>query len=195
MKARHLLASLLFVAPLSAQELTFRGLVEEDDELPGSYCLDCSDAVLTSSTVVLGDFVDMDVELTGTWNGNLVDPIIDVTAITPMAANFEITTTEIIGDPATFSVTGPVGAPAGTFYARGRGFVPFNGSIFLLQPATVTPVGFGSVGATGIFDATVNIPNNPALIGLVAYGQGFWFEAGQVNLTNARCFRVEGPKE
>lgn len=187
------LISLLFASPLSSQELTFRGGIEEDEDQPGNYCLDGSDATLTSSTLTLGDFLETDLELRGIWNRSYAKPSVEVTAITPVTANFQVTSSRFIGEPATFSVTGPVGAPAGTFYARGRGFIPFNGTVFQMQLSSVTTVGLGVVGPSGVFEATIDIPNNPALIGLVAYGQGFWFEAGQVKMTNTECFRVEDP--
>ena len=67
------------------------------------------------------------------------------------------------------------------------------GSMFLLDLGTVAPVGFGVVGADGIFESTINIPNNPALIGINAYGQGFWYESGLVKLTGTQCIRVLAP--
>lgn len=193
MKRLTLLCTLLLASPLASQQLTIRGVVEPDEDAPGSFCLDCTDAVLTSSTVNLADFAEVAVELTGSWNGSATDPVLDVTAIAPLPASFAITGSDVIGESLAFRIAGPAGHLAATFYARDRGFTALPSGVLLLDLATMASLGAGVVSAEGVFQVTTNIPNNPALVGLDAYGQGFLFSAGTLTFTNVDCFRVRAP--
>ncbi|MBL8724325.1 MAG: hypothetical protein JNK49_09775 [Planctomycetes bacterium] len=124
---------------------------------------------LHSSTVNLVQYHNLDVVLTGTWNGNLVE----VTSVQLTNETFSISGNVRIGSRADFSTVGPIGLPAANLVAFNGGFsVPIADLAFQLAPSSTVVLAVGSIGNGGEMKSRMDIPNVPSLVGLRLYGQG-----------------------
>lgn len=124
---------------------------------------------LHSSAVNLLQYHDLDVVLTGTWNGSLIE----VVSVQLTNETFSISGNVRIGSRADFSTVGPIGLPAANLVAFGGGFsVPIADLAFQLAPSTTVVLAVGSIGNGGELKSRLDIPNVPSLVGLRLYGQG-----------------------
>ena len=187
------LSLLLIGGAASAQQVSFRGKVEDVSGTTNQFIVDCTDVDLTSSAFNLNTFVGSQTRITGNWNGSIANPAVDVTAIELVAETFEIGGGGKIGDDATFGVTGTPGSPFAMFLSFGPSFVPFRAAgAVMVDPATLSPVASGVIGAAGNFQLKVQIPNNPALVGITIHGQGaIGLGGGNLLLTNPDCKTLE----
>ncbi len=123
---------------------------------------------LVSTSVNILAYHDQDVVMTGTWNGTVVD----VTSIQPTVESFSLSGQGRIGRRLDFSTVGPIGALAVNCAALGSGFaVPAADLALQLQPASLVVMGAGTIGGGGEFKVRLDIPDEPALVGLRLFGQ------------------------
>ena len=189
----HTLAVLTVLASASqAQEVTFRGKVEDVQGTFNQFFLDCTDTQLTSAAFNLNPFVGQVVEISGQWNGSGANPSVDVTAIAPATETFEIGGGAKLGEVSTLGFTGAPGSNVLGFVSLAPSFVPFDGNNTVLIDLNQTVVTrTGTIGGTGIVQLGFGIPNNPALGGLEIYGQGGILQGGAWTLTNPDCKEID----
>jgi hypothetical protein len=195
MNMRLLLAPIaLFAAATSAnaQQVAMRGQVDDMPGHPGRYLVDCTNAELTSSVVNLSSFIGLEVELNGSWNGSSTTPVVDVATMSAVNKLFDISGTGKIATDATFEVTSAPGDFTVMFAALDFGFAPAHrAGVLLLSLSPMLTVGSGIVAADGTFQLTGKVPNDPALDGIVIYGQAFVaFAAGGATLSNPDCLTL-----
>lgn len=183
---------LLSASAVSAQQLSFRGKVEDVSGTANQFFVDCTDVDIQSSTINLNAFVGLQTQITGNWNGSAASPLVDVTAIQAVSETFEIGGGGKIGQQATFRVDGAPGSPFAMFSSLGTSFFPFRSGVVLLDLGTLNLIGTGVIGGAGNVEIKVQVPNNPALIGLTVFGQGaIGMGGGNVLLTNPDCKTLE----
>jgi len=123
---------------------------------------------LQSSTINLVQYHDLDVMLTGTWNGSVVD----VTSVQVVGESFSISGNAHLGTSADYSTTGSDGDIAIHFAALGNGFsVPIADVALQLDPTRTAVLDAGVISG-GEYQSQLAIPNVPSLVGLRIYGQG-----------------------
>jgi len=192
MSLRSLLVPIVFLAAaasVNAQSVKLRGKVEDS---AGRFVVGCTDTQLTSSTIDLNAYVGTQVEIDGTWNGSATDPAVDVTAIDAIAKLFEVGGNGKLGGEVSFKITSTPGDFGVMFAALDVSFLPAHraGTLFLPFGSMLT-VATGFVGAAGTFEVKGNVPDDPALDGLVAYGQAFVaFVGGGAALSNPDCITL-----
>jgi hypothetical protein len=192
MKMHRFLAPIVLAAlstSLSAQTVTLRGKVEDNPALPGTFMLGCTDTALTSAGPNLVPFDGLQVQLTGTWNGSSTAPSVDVTSIATAAKLFEVGGGGTIGKDISFKVTSAPGDLAVMFAALDANFVPAHSlGVLFLSLTPMLHVATGTVAGDGTFEVKGTIPNDPALDGVVVYGQAVvGFTAGGATLSNPDC--------
>lgn len=126
---------------------------------------------LDGSLVSLAPYLDKQVDLTGTWNGSVVTPIITVTSIQLATESFSISGTTRLGDRLRFNAIAPQGTMAANVLGFARAFVPMLPLVFNLDPTTAIVLGSGPTNGAGEFKSDLSIPNDPALVGLRFYGE------------------------
>ena len=186
------IVSLLLLASVStAQQVTFRGKVEDVQGTQNQFVLDCTNAELTSATIDLNAFVAMSAEMTGQWNGSVTAPMVVVETLTLVPETFEIGGGAKIGDTSTLSFTATPGDLAIGVLSIAPTFVPFRraNGVILANSATSHRLlqRFGTVGGTGILEIPFMIPNDPSLVGFDIYGQGALAAGGTIRMTNPDC--------
>ncbi len=190
MRPSAVLTTLCLLASITtAQNVTFRGQVEDVQGTQNQFVVDCSNVQLVAPAINLQTFVGLQTEITGTWNGSSVAPSVTVSAIQAVAESFEIGGKGEIGDELTFGVTGPVGRPTAMFASLGSTFAPLAGAgAVFIDLGIARPIASGIIPGGGNLQVKVAIPNNPNLVGTTVYGQaGILAAPGQIFLTNNDC--------
>lgn len=172
-------AALLGLASiLPAQVVTMRGEVADGRATGCYYCPGYQYVIkwigtrLDASVVNLAPYLNQQVEVTGNWNGSLTTPIITVTAVRLVAESFSIAGSTRIGDKLRLNSISTTGDLAANVIAFSRSFVPMLPLVVSLDPATAFVLGSGATNGNGEFKSDLDIPNDPALVGLRVYGQG-----------------------
>ncbi len=186
-------ASMLFAATaVFAQDVSFSGHVQDGKAVcyycPGfEFVLDNTHASLHSSTIALAPFVGSYVTGTGHWNGSTTTPSIEVTAIQVVPEAFSIGGGGTIGKKMSFNVQAAPGVTAVSVLSFKDGFVPMGTwGTFFLDPLQFFVLGQGVTDSNGQFAIKIDVPNEPALIGLKVFGQaGILGSAGNWTLTNS----------
>jgi hypothetical protein len=168
----------------SAQTVTLRGKVEDVSGTTGQFFVDCTDVDLSSALFNLNLFVGQQVEIGGTWNGSVGSPAVVVTEIQAVPESFEIGGGGKIGKSAQPTVTAAPGSLAFTFASMSSSFLPLGTAGTGFLGGAVVPTGSGTVGGSGILQLSIQIPNDPTLVGFNVFGQAvvvdpglsaFWF--------------------
>jgi hypothetical protein len=168
----------------SAQSVTLRGKVEDVSGTTGQFFVDCTDVDLSSALFNLNLFVGQQVEIGGTWNGSVGSPAVVVTEIQAVPESFEIGGGGKIGESAQPTVTAAPGSLAFTFASMSSSFLPLGTAGTGFLGGVVVPTGSGTVGGSGILELSIQIPNDPTLVGFNVFGQAvvvdpgltaFWF--------------------
>jgi hypothetical protein len=184
-----LIAVFALIAGLAqAQAVHFRGKVED---ISGSnrFVIDCTNVELTSSQFDLNQFLGDQVDASGTWNGSTTTPVIEVTAIQIVARLFEVGGNGKIGGELTFEVTSNPGDMTAVFASIASGFIPTpNAGTFFLALQPLLLIGRGTIPGGGTLQLHVNVPNDPALVGITVFGQALLaFTAGGTLWSNPDC--------
>jgi hypothetical protein len=178
-------AILSVAAAASAQDVTFRGKVEDTN--PTGFVVAGSNTVLTSSTVNLNAAVGAHFLVTGTWNGSVSAPSVVVTQLTPVAESFSIGGNGKLGEFIDFNALAAPGDLAVVVASLSATmFVPVDGAgVAFIDVTNMLVIGVGTVGGNGEYKASVLVPNNAALQGLDLFGQGVVFpQSGAPFATN-----------
>ena len=143
---------------------------------------------LQSSTVNLNLFINQYVELTGTWNGT----VLNVTSAQLTPETFSIGGNTSIGHtirPTTMSTPGDL---ALNIAALGTTFlVPFADIALMMNPASAVILGAGITNGNGEFKSDIDLPNDPSIVGVRVFGQGIVFTpAGAIFSTNVDAKEV-----
>lgn len=175
---RVLSASILFAAALSAQTVTVRGELGDGRATgcyycPGSrYVVKWTETQIDSSTINLALYLNQQLQLTGTFNGTLARPSIDVTAVQVVTETYSFSGQSRIGSRLRPSTHAAAGDLAFNLIALDAGFASAGGSMtVLMDPATTMVLGFGVCDNNGEFRSNADIPNVPALVGQRVFGQ------------------------
>jgi hypothetical protein len=172
----------LIAANADAQEVTFRGKVEDGEDLcyycPGfGYIVNGSKTTLSSSTLNLELYVGSHVVGTGMWNGSATAPNIHVTSLVVTPETFTIGGGHELGDFIDFtaySAPGDMAVVAGAVGASS--FVPLGAAgVAFLDFSSVRIMGIGEVDDNGEYSAEFFVPDLPAFQGLTVFGQGVVF--------------------
>jgi len=186
-----ILALLLMSSPLLAQDVTFSGKVENGEgvchDCPGfDFVLDYTHTSISSATIDLKPFVGLYVKGEGHWNGSVTTPALDVTSLTVVPQSFSIGGGGSIGKTLKFTTFASPGDLAFVMASTKDSFVPSPGvGILFLDPLHLSFLGSGFVGGGGEFTLKVDVPNDPALIGLSVFGQAGLFTGGALTTTNS----------
>ena len=185
--------ALLFSATVAqAQEVTFRGQVEDVSGTANQFIVDCTNTSLTSAVFNLNLFLDQEVEITGQWNGSSINPSVSVEAIQAVPEVFEIGGGAKLGEFSSLGFTTQPGTPVFGFLSLAPGFTPFGAdSVILIDTTQVVLTRSGVVGGSGILELPFFIPDSPGLIGLELFAQGATLEAGGFVVTNPDCKTVD----
>lgn len=182
----------LFASSSFAQEVTFDGKVEDGENVcyycPGfDFVLDNTHVSLVSPNIPLLPLVGQYVHGTGMWNGSTTAPKITVTTIQVVPQSFSIGGNGSIGGEMRFTANAAPGSLAILTLGFKDGFVPFGawGTLFL-APNQMIVLGQGTTDGGGEFSIEIDIPDQPALIGLHVFGQGAVVPpGGLLSLTNS----------
>lgn len=189
-KALALAALLVLTATSNAQEVSFVGKVEDVSGTTNQFFVDCTNAQLTSA-INLNPFNGEVVSITGTWNGSVNNPSVNVETIALAAETFEIGGGAKIGDTSNLGFTGQPGDNVVGFLATGSTFLPTIDQVIMIDPTKIRVTLAGTIGGSGILEMQFPIPNNPSLIGFEIFGQGaFVADDGTVTLTNPDCKEI-----
>lgn len=165
-----LVLPLVFGSLCHAQPVHFRGKVE--DVGGNQFIVACTSTKLTSGTLNLQDYVGLQVEAKGNWNGLVTTPTVDVTAAAVVARTFEVGGNGKIGGDLIFAVTSTPGDFTVMLLAPGPSFIPSTErGVFFLDPRPLLKIGSGIVPGTGTLEVKVSVPNDPTLVGLAIHGQ------------------------
>jgi hypothetical protein len=190
MKLPYLSLSLLTLSSLAAaQHATLRGKVEDVSGTTDQFIIDCANVDLTSATFDLNLFVGSHVEIQGIWDGSTTSPLVDVTAILEVPESFELGGGGKIGSPLKPSVTGTPGALAITMGAVSNAFLPLGTFGTILLGGTTFHTGSGTIPAGGTLELSIEVPNDPTLVGVDVFGQAAILDTGASTLlfTNPDC--------
>ena len=143
---------------------------------------------LQSTAVNLNLFQNSSCRLQGTWNGTVL------TVTSAVAANdtFSIGGNGHIGNKFHFTTSAAAGDIALNLVALSTAQnLLFGNQFFMLNPLTTQPLTADIVGGGGQHTSDLDIPNNPALVGLRVFGQGFVLQQnGPIRLTNVDAKEV-----
>jgi len=189
MKPSIALALLALSTPALAQDVTFRGKVEDVSGTANQFFLDCTDVDLSSGAFNLNDFVGQQVEIEGSWNGSVANPAVVVNAIQAVIESFEIGGGGKIGELAHPSVTAAPGSLAFTFASLSTSFLPLGASGVGFLGGNVFGTGSGTIPGGGILELNIPVPNDPSLIGVDIFGQAIVADpgTGAFEFTNPDC--------
>lgn len=143
---------------------------------------------LQSTAVNLNLFQNGSCTLQGTWNGT----VLTVTSAVASPDNFSIGGNGHIGNQFHFTTDGDNGDLALNLIAFDTTFLPvFGDQALQLDPASAAPLSAGLIGSNLQWKSDLDIPNNPALVGVRAFGQGFLLKPnGTIKLTNVDAKEV-----
>ena len=128
---------------------------------------------LHSNSINLLQYHSLDVKVTGTWNGSLVE----VSAVELVNESFSISGNAHLGTSADYNTTGANGDIAINLAALGNSFlVPIQDVALQLNPAQMAILDAGVISG-GQYQSSLVIPNVPSLVGLRIYGQGVVLQA------------------
>jgi hypothetical protein len=172
--------SLLVAAALTAQQqVELRGELVDGRATGCYYCpnvgfaIKFSETPVHSSTINLTPFLQQQVQMVANWNGSLSAPDFDVTAISIVTETFSDAGGARISQNFRFTTHAGPGDLAFNAIAFGNGLaVPFGTLAILINPANAVLLGFGVTDGNGEFRTTVQLPNDPALVGLRVFSQG-----------------------
>lgn len=174
---RFLLATTLTLAAgLGAQTVVARGELADGRATGCYYCpgyqyvIKFAGTRLESPTVNLAQFVNQQVEFTGTWTGSLLN----VTAARVVAESFSITGNGRIGSRYRWNAVAAPGDLAIHALSFGTGFLPLGDVAVQLAPLSTVVLGLGIVNGAGEAKADLDIPNVPALVGVRLNGQALF---------------------
>jgi len=188
-RARRLLVSLFVlggVSLASAQTVTVRGVVEDDG---ATFVLGCTPLTLVSAGPNLNALLGQDVEAVGTVIG---PHLLSVSSATPVTDVFQLNNNAQIGGTLKFEVTGPPGRLEQFYVAVSNGFVVVKGMGWFLGLTAQHLLVQGVIPATGKLQMTLNIPNNPILVGLDVFLQDVRLTAGSpLQLGNPDCVTIQ----
>jgi hypothetical protein len=172
----------LIAATADAQDVTFRGKIEDGEDIcyycPGfGYIVNGSKTTLSSSTLNLELYVGSHVIGTGTWNGSSSAPNIHVTSLVVTPETFSIAGGGDLGDFISFNAYGSPGDLAVVAGAlSGASFVPIGtAGVSFLDLSTVRILGIGTIDGGGEYSSEFFVPDMPAFQGLTVFGQGVVF--------------------
>lgn len=182
----------LFASSSFAQEVTFDGKVENGEAVcyycPGfDFVLDNTHVSLVSPTIALLPYVGQYVHGAGVWNGSTTAPKITVTSIAIVPQAFSIGGNGHTGGTVQFTAAGVPGSTGIVLMGFADGFVPFGawGCLFL-NPTQMFVLGQGTLGGNGQYSIKIDVPDEPALIGLKLFGQAALVpQNGTLQLTNS----------
>jgi hypothetical protein len=160
-----------------------------------THMVECTDVLLTSSTVDLGSLVGQTVDL----QGNLVPALgcvtLDVTSAAPATARTRLTALQgtRLNRPIIVTTTAPAGSSVFYVFSGGSGFVPLGPFGSLLVDFTTAQVRGPDI-SIGIALHTWTIPDDPTLVGV-----NIWIQTAMVailpapegRLLNAICFTIQ----
>ena len=195
MKLPIALSAILTITSLAnAQDVTFKGKVEDVSGTAGQFVVDCTSVDLSSTAFNLNLFVGQQVEIQGTWNGSVANPAVVVNAIQSVPESFELGGGGKIGDVAQPTVTAAPGSLAFTFASLSTSFLPLGSAGVGFLGGNPFKTGSGTVGGAGILELNVPIPNDPSLIGVTVYGQAIVVDpgTGAFEFTNPDCKELKG---
>jgi len=193
---RLLLPSLLLfglagsAAARSQQQVTFRGMF--DDDGTGFYTIACSNVTVTSSTVSLQAFTGQFNLITGNWNGDPANPVVDVTAIQKTAKSFELTGNNHLGGTVQFVTLANPGETASVFWSADKLFTPIQQrGALMMDPRFINYLGTGTIPADGSLELPLAVPSSTSLVGVRILGQaGVWTAPNSYYITNSGCKSV-----
>jgi hypothetical protein len=176
----RLVSTLLAAAALTAQQqVELRGELVDGRATGCYYCpnvgfaIKFSETPVHSTTINLTPFLQQQVQMIANWNGSLSAPDFDVTAITIVTETFSDNGGAQISQNFRFTTHAGAGDLAFNAVAFGHGLVvPFGSLAILLDPNNAVLLGIGVTDGSGEFRTTVQLPNDPALVGLRVFSQG-----------------------
>ena len=179
--------------PADAQSVTFRGKVEDVSGTQNQFILDCTNTSLTSAAFNLNLFVGQQVEITGQWNGSNMAASVNVAAIAVVPEVFELGGSAKIGDEIKVGFIATPGDLAFSRICLAPAFTNFGSSGVLFVDLGQTAIGtVGVIPGGGILQHTLQIPNDPNLIGLEVFAQGALIDGlGLLTLTNPDCKTID----
>lgn len=186
------LTSLLFTtaalaAPIFAQQVEVQCQLADGRQTGCYYCPGYQFVIkfvgtqLQSTAVNLNLYQNSSCFLQGTWNGT----VLTVTSAVAAPDTFSIGGNGHIGNRFHFTTSAATGDIALNLVALGTAQnLLFGNQFFMLNPLTTQPLDAGIVGGGGQFTTDLDVPNNPALIGLRVFGQGLVLQqGGSIKLT------------
>ncbi|MDF1800420.1 MAG: hypothetical protein P1V81_14675 [Planctomycetota bacterium] len=179
--------------PADAQSVTFRGKVEDVSGTQNQFFVDCTNTSLTSGAFNLNLFVGQQVEITGQWNGSTAAPSVDVAAIAVVPEVFELGGGAKIGDELKVGFIATPGDLAISRITVAPSFTDLGASGVVFVDLSKTVIGTtGVIPGGGILQHTLQIPNDPSLVGLEIFGQGALIDSlGNLTLTNPDCKTID----
>jgi hypothetical protein len=191
---------LILFAPLGAAQVAvdFRGrivpLIPPICSSTVTHSVECTRLHLRSSTVNLAQFEGQVVVIRGTLQ-LLSCPIVDVDVVEAAAERTTIFSLSSyrLGSSIVWTTVAPIGSLVGLFISMNQGFLPIS----TFGALAIDPVGMALIGiAPSVTVAlhTVQVPNDPALLGFTFYTQAFSANLlgnpVTVSLLNPTCFKL-----
>jgi hypothetical protein len=184
-----ILSTLAIAALLPAQTQTVRGQIEDvPNSQPRTFVLDCTTIPVQSSTLNLGMMLDTPAILDVVNVGTAQAPVLEVSAVTPTARNFEMGNLRI-GHPDRWEVFAPTGSFALVFvdFTAHTGWMPFGSSgVFLLGGGAATLTS-GMTNQEGKLEFNFTMPNVPQLVGSSFTAQSLIGDHGNWLFSNPDC--------
>lgn len=189
----------LLALPAAAQAVLLTGRVERAPATPcnaaATHKIACTDILLRSTVLDLTALEGRMVDLTGTSEGSLPCPLVNVSAAVAAAqstATFSLGGYRI-NSTVLFTTTAPAGAFVGYFFSSEPGFLPLL-DLGTLQLNPLTDFTYWTFDVSiGVALRTVRLPDDPGLVGLrVLFQTGFASitPSLQFKLLNAACFTI-----
>ncbi len=183
------LAATAFALPGVAQSITLDGLVED---LPGGagFQVGCTDVVLVSESVDLDALKGDSWRLTGIVSAASV---VTVESAAPLDGFLELGGNGQAGGTLEFRVEGTPGETVLLLFSLGTALLPTaQAGTLLLDPTTMIVLLSGVVDASGTFEFTAAIPDNPDYQDLLIFVQGLRLPGtGGKVLTNVDCVTLQ----
>lgn len=166
-------------APLTAQQRITGKVLRAPTvscDATATHMLEHTDVLLKSTTINLTTWENKNVDLEGTLITTPTCATLDVT--TAANAQYAHTVTAAnqfkLGTNVTFKGTSPFLGFVGIIFSGARGFLPVaTYGALLIDPLNYVLIG-PNLALLGSYSTTVQIPNDPALIGGLIQTQSFW---------------------